>query len=261
MKGGVFIYSITELAKLSGVTTRTLRYYDSIDLLKPTHIKENGYRYYSEKELDRLQQILFYKQFNFSLDEIKSILSDDSDCIIESLSNHFDKLLEQKKQLDRLILSLDKTIKYYKGELNMTNDEKFEAFKQQQIKTNQEKYGEELLQKYDTKEIETYESNWMNLSQNDFNDSQEAEQRLFNSLNQLEQEEITDVSHPLAEEAFLAHKKWLSITSPFYSSVYHQQMLDMYLADERFTSYYTKHISKNSLVFLKEIVYYYTLNK
>ena len=78
----------------------------------------------------------------------------------------------------------------------MTNDEKFEAFKQQQIKTNQEKYGEELLQKYDTKEIETYESNWMNLSQNDFNDSQEAEQRLFNSLNQLEQEEITDVSHP-----------------------------------------------------------------
>lgn len=255
------MYSITELAKLSGVTTRTLRYYDSIDLLKPTRVKDNGYRFYSEEQLDLLQQILFYKQFNLPLEEIKTLLSTDSIQVIKSLSSHFERLVQQKEQLDSLILSLEQTIQYHKGEILMTNEEKFVAFKQQKIEENRKAYGEELRQTYDEETLKTYDSKWMNLSKETYDDWQSTEQHLFSLLNQLEDKQITDTSHSLAKEAFLSHKKWLSIASPFYSEEYHRQMLDMYLSDERFTNYYTKHISKNSLVLLKEIVYYYTLNK
>ena len=261
LKGGNTVYSITELAKLSGVTTRTLRYYDSIDLLKPASIGENGYRFYDDKELDLLQQILFYKQFNFPLDEIKLLISTDTSQVVDSLSKHFDKLVTQKEQLETLIHSLEQTIYYYKGDINMTNEEKFTAFKQQLLQDNKEIYGEELQQNYDEETIEQYNDHWINFSGEDYAKLKKVEETLFIQLNDLEKQSITDVTHPLAKDAFLSHKEWLSLASPIYSHDYHRQMLDMYLSDERFTNYYTKHISKNSLILLKEIVYYYKLIK
>ena len=69
-------YGIKELAKLTGITTRTLRYYDEIDLLKPSRIGDNGYRFYDSKELEILQQIMFYRKRGFELKKIKAILSD-----------------------------------------------------------------------------------------------------------------------------------------------------------------------------------------
>lgn len=255
------MYSITEIAKLSGVSTRTLRYYDSIGLLKPANVNENGYRMYTQKEIDLLQQILFYKQFDLPLEEIKQLLSTDSDVIIDSLSNQFEKLNQQKTQLEHLITTLEKTINYYKGEENMTNAEKFDVFKQQSLKENKELYGEELDKIYDLKTIEQFDNHWMALTEDAYLSMKQAENKLFDALNSLEKEQISDVSHALAREAFDAHKNWLQLASPYYSTEYHKQMLDMYLADERFTNYYTEHISKNSLVLLKEIVYYYTLNE
>lgn len=67
-------YSINKLAKLAGVSTRTLRYYDEIGLLSPERISSNGYRVYGQKEVDLLQQILFYRELGVSLDEIKNIV-------------------------------------------------------------------------------------------------------------------------------------------------------------------------------------------
>ena len=68
-------YSIQELSRLSGVTTRTLRWYDQIGLLKPSRVAESGYRYYGPAEVDRLQQILFFRELEFPLAEIKAILA------------------------------------------------------------------------------------------------------------------------------------------------------------------------------------------
>lgn len=69
-------YTVNELAQLSGVSGRTLRYYDSIDLLKPARIAHNGYRIYGQKQVDRLQQILFYRALEVPLEEIKQMLDD-----------------------------------------------------------------------------------------------------------------------------------------------------------------------------------------
>lgn len=73
-------YKIKDVATLSGVSVRTLHYYDEVGLLKPNKINESGYRLYTDKELEILQQILFFKELDFSLDMIKNILlSDDYD--------------------------------------------------------------------------------------------------------------------------------------------------------------------------------------
>ena len=68
-------YTINKLAKVAGVTTRTLRFYDEIGLLAPARISSNGYRIYGKKEIDRLQYILFYRELGVSLEEIKNILN------------------------------------------------------------------------------------------------------------------------------------------------------------------------------------------
>ena len=67
-------YTFKQLAQLAGISVRTLHYYDEVGLLKPSFIKENGYRFYEEKELFRLQQILFFRELDFTLDKIKQIM-------------------------------------------------------------------------------------------------------------------------------------------------------------------------------------------
>ena len=95
-------YSINKLAKLSGVSTRTLRYYDEIGLLSPKRISSNGYRVYGQKEVDLLQQILFYRELGVPLDKIKNIIwSKGYDCI-SALQGHL-SALKAKKGTDRAI--------------------------------------------------------------------------------------------------------------------------------------------------------------
>ncbi len=91
------------MAKLSGVSTRALRYYDEIGILKPTDRNSSGYRVYGESEVDRLQQILFFKELGLCLEDIKSIILLDSFDEIESLKKHHKNLLIKRDQLDKLI--------------------------------------------------------------------------------------------------------------------------------------------------------------
>ena len=81
-------YSIQELARLSGVTTRTLRWYDQIGLLKPSRVAESGYRYYGKAEVDRLQDILYYRALGVELARIKECLDDPSFDRLAALRNH-----------------------------------------------------------------------------------------------------------------------------------------------------------------------------
>ena len=80
-------YTVQQLAKLSGVSKRTLHYYDEIDLLKPKAIRSNGYRIYGSEEVTRLQQILFFKSFGLSLIEIQTIMAQDKVTIYQTLQS------------------------------------------------------------------------------------------------------------------------------------------------------------------------------
>src|SRR3954468_11887763 len=103
-------YTIQKLASLAGVSTRTLRYYDEIGILKPARINSSGYRIYGQAEVNRLQQILFYRELGVNLESIKEIVTAPSFDGTKALREHREKLLEKKEQLDKLITNVDKTI-------------------------------------------------------------------------------------------------------------------------------------------------------
>ncbi len=252
------MYTIKQVATLSGTTPRTLRYYDDIKLFSPAYVGENGYRMYEESQLDQLQQILFLKQFGMTLSDIKTTLNSPSDQQLNLLIKHYKQLLHEQQQLDRQIKTLEQTIAYRKGEIDMTNEEKFEQFKSHLVQDNTKKYGDEVVEKYGEKAFNAANHHFKHLAQSDYENMLQAEVELFESLNALEAMTENKLNHPLAKTAFLSHKRWLTLANPNYSPIYHQQLVDMYLVDDRFNAYYKQSISQNSLEILKKIVYYYT---
>ena len=159
-------YSIKELADLSGISTRALRYYDEIGLLTPKRDEKNLYRVYREEEVDRLQQILFYRELDVSLDEIQLLLSSPDFDPKSVLQEHLLALLRKKSQLEQLIHNLNSTIAAMEGEIIMTDSEKFAGFKKELIDSNERKYGEEVREKYGEDSIEKTNQRISGLSEN-----------------------------------------------------------------------------------------------
>ena len=89
-------YSINELSKIAKISTRTLRYYHEINLLEPKRINSSGYRIYGEYEIDKLQQILFYKSMGFKLEDIKNIINSPFFFVFAALDNHKKELLKRR---------------------------------------------------------------------------------------------------------------------------------------------------------------------
>lgn len=119
---------VKEVADLVGVSVRTLHHYDEIELLIPDETTESGYRLYSYNNLDTLQQILFFRELGFSLKEIKKIINSPSFNREEALIIHREMLLEKRNRLDKMLETIDKTLQHLKGEIEMTNKEKFAGF-------------------------------------------------------------------------------------------------------------------------------------
>lgn len=147
-------YTVKALAKLAGVSPRTLRYYDDIGLLKPARISSTGYRIYGSKEVDLLQQIMFYKELGFGLDTIREIITSEDFDFVAALKKHRMALLEKRARLDRLIVNVEKTILAKEGGIEMSDNEKFEAFKEKLIKENEEKYGHEVKSMFGEERLE-----------------------------------------------------------------------------------------------------------
>ena len=110
-------YTVKELSKISGISTRTLRYYDQIALLVPPRLSSSGYRIYGETEVDTLQQILFYRELGVSLDEIKKLLNSPDYDKEQSLQNHLDELMQKKARIETLITNVGETIQTLKRKL------------------------------------------------------------------------------------------------------------------------------------------------
>ena len=129
-------YTVQKLGQLAGISTRTLRYYDEIGLLKPARINSSGYRIYGSAEVDRLQQILFFRELGVNLDSIKEIMTSEDFDGATALKEHREKLLEKRAQLDLLIENVDKSIQLTERKIIMTDKEKFEGFKQKLVDDN-----------------------------------------------------------------------------------------------------------------------------
>ncbi len=120
--------NIREAAALSGISVRTLHHYDQIALLRPARHPVNGYRDYSTADLDRLQQILFFRECGFSLGQIGRLLDSPGYDRGGALALQRKYLLHEKNRIDAMLATLDKTIQASKGEIFMSNTDKFKGF-------------------------------------------------------------------------------------------------------------------------------------
>lgn len=127
-------YTVKQLAKLSGVSVRTLHYYDEIGLLKPAYCGENRYRYYEEEQLLLLQQILFYRELRFSLDDVGRVLCTEKFDKIEALQTHRNSLKGDLNKINKLIKTIDKTILHLRGTKMVNLEEIFEGFSDEKQK-------------------------------------------------------------------------------------------------------------------------------
>jgi phosphoribosylaminoimidazole-succinocarboxamide synthase len=118
------VYTVQKLASLAGVSVRTLHYYDELGLLKPRYRPQNGYRYYDEDSIIRLQQIRFFRELGFGLDEIARIITYTDSEIVEALKSQREALIKKAGRLGELISTVDKTIKQLIGEdkMQLTTD-------------------------------------------------------------------------------------------------------------------------------------------
>lgn len=148
--------TVKQLSKLAGVTPRTLHHYDEIGLLKPTRVGENGYRYYGEESVLRLQQILFYRELGIALDDIKKIMGRRDFDVMGALRSHKEALQKQVRRLNRLIDTVDNTINHLKGNTLMSNKAYFEGFSEEE----QEKYAKEAEELYGAESVRESNRKW-----------------------------------------------------------------------------------------------------
>ncbi len=116
-----------QVAGLTGISVRTLHYYDKIGLLCPGRNDENGYRQYVEADLDLLQQILFFKKCGFSLSKIRALIKSPSFDRKQAFILQRKYLQHEKRRIDTMLATLDKSLKAMKGEYDMAQNEKFKG--------------------------------------------------------------------------------------------------------------------------------------
>ena len=150
------MYTVKQLSKLAGITPRTLHYYDEIGLLTPSRVGENGYRYYAEEALLRLQQILFYRELDMPLEDIKTLMGRRDFDVLGALASHREALRRRIAHMERLIETVDRTILHLKGKKKMSQKQFFEAFSDEQ----QAEYEKEAMQMYDPATVKASAKKW-----------------------------------------------------------------------------------------------------
>lgn len=248
-------YTVQKLGRLAGVSTRTLRYYDEIGILKPARINSSGYRIYSKAEVDRLQQILFYRELGVSLEGIRDMVTAPSFDGTAALREHRARLLEKREQLDLLIANVEKTIAFTEGRITMSDKEKFEGFKQKMIDENESKYGKEIREKYGEEQVQKSYKKFKGMTQEEY---AAVEKLGADVLETLKQAFATkDPAGELAQKAADLHRQWLSFYWDGYTKEAHAGVAQMYVDDARFTAYYDKE-QPGLAEFLRDAVHIYT---
>jgi DNA-binding transcriptional MerR regulator len=213
---------VKEVADFVGISVRTLHHYDEIGLLTPDAITESGYRVYSDENLETLQQILFFRELGFPLKKIKEIIYLPSFNKQGALEIHHHLLLEKRRRLDKMIETLEKTIRHSKGEIQMTNKEKFDGFD-----FSHNPYEQEARERWGDKAVDDANHNAKNMTKFD--------QEKFNEIYQ----NLATLRHfsPDSKESQAAIEEWYVFLNKLgdYSLEAFKGLGQMYVDDVRFT--------------------------
>ena len=200
-------YTVNKLAKLSGVTVRTLHFYDEIGLLKPAYVGENSYRYYEEEQLLLLQQILFFKELGFELKQIQEILKQSDFNKLQALRVHAHTVQKRMEKLTMLAQTIDKTINYLEGKQTMTNKEMYYGFSEEQ----QQEYERYLIKRHGkdiTKQIAESKNNVKHWHQDDWQKVGKAFDAICTDLTALLSKKYA-VGAPEVQAVIARHYAWI----------------------------------------------------
>lgn len=248
-------YTIKALADLAGVTPRTLRWYDREGLLRPLRTTEAGYRIYGPQEVNRLQDILFYREMGLELAAIRRILDDPAFDRQAALQSHLKELEIRRARLDGLILTVRRTIDETRGGTQMTDKEKFEAFKRRAVEANEEKYGPEIRAKYGDGTVDRANANVLALTE-EYGRWKALEEEIRVALARA----VRAGEDPAGEEGLriaALHRRWLSYSWEAYTPKAHTGLGQLYTADERFTACYDRE-APGCAAFLRDAIAAYT---
>ena len=215
-----------EFAKLAGVSVRTLHYYDEIGLLKPAFVDEqNGYRFYDEISLERMQEILFYRELDFELKSIRDILSSPDYDKQKALAEQRKLLILKKERLERIIAALDSA---EKGKITMS------AFDNSDYETARKQYEAEAKQRWgETSAYKEHAEKTANYTKEQWQEVNDGLMAIMAKLADCKQNGNTADS---AETQALVKELQNYITANYYTCT--NQILaglgQMYVADERF---------------------------
>ncbi len=216
-----------EVATLTGVSVRTLHHYDKLGLLTPKRQGENGYRHYSQEDVDTLQQILFFKACGFSLKAIKNLLENPNFNKEEAFRLQIKALTYEKEKIEGMINTIYQSLAHVKGEKTMTNEEKFKAFD-----FSHNPYEEEARKRWGDKAVDESNRRINHLKKEEKEELGKNMEALFTRLASLMEEGVTkeEVDKEIDEMYRHFNKHFGSYTLEAFKG-----LGQMYVQDERFT--------------------------
>lgn len=225
-------YTIAKLASAAGVSVRALHYYDEIGLLVPAgHDGNNGYRYYGETELLRLQQIMFFRELEFPLAKIKEIMDSPTFSNLDALIEHREVLLSQKKRTSKLLKTIDLTISSLKKGQSMTTTDLYDGFDKAKI----EEYQKEAAERWGN--TEAYKQSVSRVTKM----GKAGLAKVIAEGRKIELELAKHIGEPVdgeeAQKLAARHRKHISYFYDVSDEMY-RGLAEMYVTDPRFTKHY-----------------------
>lgn len=242
-------YTVKQLAELSGITVRTLHHYDEIGLLKPAFVARNGYRYYEEAELVRLQQILFFRELSLPLEDIKRIMSQPDLDIVAILRDQRRLMQLKRSRLNGLIKAIERTITNMMNDKKTPDEELYDAFKDDDIRAYQdeakERWGNTEAYKESMAKVHTMTKKEMEKLKED---GRAFTKRLAESMDK----GIYDAE---VQALIAKHHEGINF---FYACGYdmYRGLGRMYVDDPRFTAYYDG-FRPGLAVFMRDAIAHY----
>ncbi|MGW8950691.1 MerR family transcriptional regulator [Streptomyces sp. NPDC055709] len=239
-------WSIQEIAKKAGTTSRTLRHYGELGLLAPSRVGGNGYRYYDQDALIRLQRILLLRELGLGLPAIAQALEGQRDTTA-ALRAHLGLLEQERERIGRQIASVRTTLdRTEKGEELMA-EEVFDGF-------DHTRYEEEVTQRWGREAYEKGDRWWRSLSAQEKKAFQDRQLAIARDFGQALKDGLTPDSDEVQAIA-QRHCEWLSVTAAPTRS-YVIGLGEMYVADPRFTANYDRH-GDGTAVFVRDAITIY----
>ncbi len=227
-------YSINQLAKLAGISVRTLHYYDEIGLLRPGRVEKNGYRSYGEDDLLRLQQILFFRELDLPLTDVKKMLDSPAFDRVRALRDHRQLIALKIKRLNGLSATIDKTVRKLTSEINMDDKELYDAFDMKEVG----QYAEEAKRRWG--HTDAYKQSTARVKKM----GKAGLARIAKESDELMKEIAARAGEaPDSEAVQKLIKRHYDNLRNFYEPTLemYRGLAEMYVADPRFTAYYEKY--------------------